>query len=131
MAGFDDLLAFASRAGRVCDNPCTVTENRTIAHTYTLKDLAGDAISLASGFTFDCKILTDVDGSTVATPTMAGTSTGFTIAATPTTMSGKAGTATANAPRRCLWYASITRTSDSAKLQVWGPSNSPFMIAPE
>jgi hypothetical protein len=132
VSGFNDLLEFASRASRLIDNECAVTEGRTISHVYSLVDNAGAAISLASGYTFDCKIVTDVDGSTVATMTVAGTSTGFTVAATPATMASTAGTsATANAPRRCLWYCSITRTSDSAKLQVWGPSNSPFTIAPE
>ena len=129
MAGFTDLLAAGQPAlvGGGCD--AAGTEGRSWRWELTgFTDGAGAAVDLSTGYTFDCRILTAVDGTTVATPTVTGSSGGLTITVPPGTTSGLAN---GLSRRACRWTLTVTQTSTSSQLQVWGPTNSRFWIEAE
>lgn len=128
MSGFSDLVAAAQPAllGGGCN--ASGTEGRSWRWAFTVLDNSGAPVDLSSGYTFDCRILTAVDGSTVVAPTVTGGSGTFTISVTPSNSAGKANGA---AHRRCVWTMTITETATSSQVQVWGPTNSNFMVVGE
>lgn len=124
MAGFDDLLE--SCQPRLCDVIAAATEGAT--WKWELKDVtdsSGAPIDLSTGYTAECKILTDVSGTAIITLTVALGNGTITVSATP---ANTAGLVSGSAPVQGVWYCFIVRTSDSAKAQLWGPSDSPFTI---
>lgn len=128
MAGFSDLVAAAQPAlfGGGCD--ASATEGRSWRWAFSVLDNSGAAVDLSTGYTFDCRVLTAVDGTTVVTPTVTGGVGTLTISVAPTNSAAKAAGA---ANRRCFWTLTITETATSSQVQVWGPTNSRFMVVGE
>lgn len=128
MSGFADLIPDAMPAlfGAGCNT--AGTEGRSWRWSFAVLDNSGAAIDLSTGYTFDCRILTGVDGTAVVTPTVTGGVGTLTITAPP---SGTAGKAAGQSRRQCRWTLTITETSSSSQVQVWGPTNSRFTIEAE
>lgn len=125
MAGWSDLVRRAQP--RLLNFRFWGTEGTDWGfHVGQFKDIAGDPVDF-TGAAFTCKVLTDVDGSTVATWTVTGDSNGYltgTLADSST--AGTATGATRNQGRFCIWYCVGTKSGEV--VQFWGPSGSPFII---
>ena len=125
MAGWADLQARA--------HPCLLnyrdayTEGTDWAFELVgFTDVAGDDVDMSTA-TFDCKVLTDLDGTVVATWTVTGTSDGRLLGTlADATSEGLGIGATKDTPRRCLWHCQGTLSG--VKIQFWGPAGSPFYI---
>jgi hypothetical protein len=117
---------------RLLDHEMAVTEGADwgfVLETFT--DAAGDAVDL-SGATFECKVLTDLldatpAGVVVATYTVTGDVNGvLTGTLDDATTVGLGAGASKYRGRQLIWYCFGTLAG--AKVQFWGPAESPFSI---
>lgn len=125
MAGWADL--------QKRQNPCLL--NHQLAETEgtdwafelaTFTDVAGNVIDMSTA-TFDCKVLTDLDGIVVATWTVTGTADGRLLGSlADASTTGTGAGATKDQPRHCVWYC--RGTLGGVKVQFWGPAGSSFEI---
>lgn len=125
MSGWADLVLRGQP--RLLDFEFEVTEGKDWGFELEgFADATGVAVDLSTA-TFECKALTDVDGSVVATWTVTGTVGGGLVGVlSDASTAGLASGATRSKPRRVLWYCEGTLSG--AVVQFWGPAGSPFLI---
>lgn len=129
MAGFADLVLQGQPA--LYGGGCTGsgTEGATWRWRFIdVKDNAGTLVNLLTGVTGTCQILTAIDGTVVATPTVTGTADGKLTVELDETLTAALATGITTAPRRCVWRCTLTNGTDT--VQVWHPMNSHFYIYP-
>ena len=104
------------------------TEGRTWRWTFIdITDASGDPIDLTS-VTGVCKVWTEVGGPVVVSLDVSGLPGEFTVSLDEALTVGLADTAT-HKGRGCVWGCWLDDGTD--EVQIWGPSNSPFVIFQE
>jgi hypothetical protein len=117
----------AERQPRLMNHRWAVTEGRDAKRTLVLRDKSTGVPIDLSGVTFTCTVLTDVDGSTVFSPTVTGNSSGeLVITVADGDTAGKAVGGTRSEPRQCIWFCYGVKGTD--KVQLWGPAMSTFKL---
>ena len=125
MAGFPDLVPAAQPAYYGDGVSAKVTEGATWRFEFTnVNDDAGDPINLTSA-TCTAVVLDD-GGTQVVALDFTGSTGSFVLSATAANTAGLAAGTSATAGRRCKWTCRLSSAGNV--VQVWGPSNSPFII---